>query len=639
MLSYTDILEKYWGHASFRPLQEEIIRTVVERKSDALALLPTGGGKSVCFQVPALVQEGICLVISPLIALMNDQVTNLRSKGISAYSLSGSLRIGEIDRILDECIYKEVKFLYLSPERLQTELVQERIKKMKVNLLAIDEAHCVSQWGYDFRPSYLTIHEIRELLPGVPCLALTASATARVITDISDKLRLVNPQLFRKSFFRENLSLFVVHSEKKADYLLKVVRKNPGSGLVYVGSRKEAKVVADLLVSNGIQSDYYHAGLSPVERNKKQQQWLTNQCRVMVCTNAFGMGIDKADVRFVVHWGISSSLEAYYQEAGRAGRDGQKSYAVALVNQSDLDRLTLSLDEAFPDKELVKRIYNLLGSYYQVAYGSGKDVYKDFDLADFSKFCKTPPRVVFHCLEILKNDAFVYLSEAFFQPSRVLFQMQQSKLYEFQVFNPRFEALLKLVLRTYPGLFDEYVKIDEWMLAKKLSITVESLRRTFQVLAQMNVLDYSEQSDKPKIAFTTERLHESNFHISRVAYEDRKEVMQNQVNAMSNYCIESKDCRFELICRYFDEVETQVCGHCDNCLENLKGRQYSKEEVIEKILILLNVEPHSAEQLKQHVSLRFHDKLVDGALVWLIAQEQICLNSQNSFTSSTAKTA
>ncbi len=631
MLTYTEILEKYWGHAAFRSLQEDIIRSVAADKSDALALLPTGGGKSVCFQVPALAQEGICLVISPLIALMNDQVANLKSKGIKAYSLGGKIRIGELDRILDECVYGEVKFLYLSPERLRSELVRERVKKMKVNLLAIDEAHCVSQWGYDFRPDYLLIHEIREWIPDTPCLALTASATERVIADIQDKLQLKKPRLFRKSFFRDNLSLFVVHTEKKADYLLKVVRKNPGCGLVYVSSRKDAKVVADLLTNNGIPSDYYHAGLSAAERSLKQEQWINDITRVMVCTNAFGMGIDKADVRFVVHWGISSSLEAYYQEAGRAGRDGLKSFAVALINQADLDRLSQSVEESFPGKEVVKKVYSLLGSFYQVAYGSGLEVYKDFDLADFAKFCKLPPRTVFHALEILKNDGFILLTEAFFQPSRVFFQMTQSKLHEFQVFNPQFESLLKLVLRSYAGLFDEYVKVDEWMLAKKLNITVESLRKTFQLLAQMNVLDYSEQSDKPQIAFATERLTESNFHISKAAYEDRRDVIQSQVNAMVGYGTEQKDCRFELICKYFDETETQRCGHCDNCLEHYKGQQLSREEVVGLICELLVGKELNTEELKHHHSLRFHDKMVDEALVWLLGQEQLERTELGSF--------
>ncbi len=515
VLSFTTILEKYWGHPTFRPLQEEIVRAVVEEKRDTLALLPTGGGKSVCFQVPALAMEGICLVISPLIALMNDQVANLTGKGIKAYALGGKLSIGELDRMLEECVAGKVKFLYLSPERLKSDLVIERVRRMKVNLLAIDEAHCVSQWGYDFRPDYLEIHKIREVIPGVPCLALTASATARVIDDITDKLKLKEPKLFRKSFFRSNLSLFVVNTEKKADYLFKVVRKNPGTGLVYVNSRKDTKIIADLLMSNGIPADFYHAGLTASERNIRQQNWISNKSRIMVCTNAFGMGIDKADVRFVVHWGISSSLEAYYQEAGRAGRDEQKAFAIALVNQPDLDRLEASVAEAFSDKEVIKRVYSTVGSYYQFAYGSGEGVYKDFDLIDFAKYCKLPPRIVHHSLEILKNDGLINLTEAAFQPSRVLFKLTNTKLYEFQVFNPKFEPLLKLILRSYGGMFDEYVKIDEWMIAKKMSVTVESVRKMLQLLEQMEIIEYVEQTDQAQISFATERLVESNFHISK----------------------------------------------------------------------------------------------------------------------------
>ncbi|MES2628235.1 MAG: RecQ family ATP-dependent DNA helicase [Bacteroidota bacterium] len=623
LLSYTEILEKYWGHPSFRALQEDIIHAVAGEKRDVLALLPTGGGKSVCFQVPALAQEGICLVISPLIALMNDQVDNLKSRGIHAYSLGGKFTIGELDRILDECVFGQVKFLYLSPERLQSDLVRERITRMKVNLLAIDEAHCISQWGYDFRPQYLQISEIRKLIPGVPCLALTASATAKVAADIAEKLELMSPVVFRKSFFRDNLSLFVVDTEKKADYLLKVVKKNPGSGLVYVNSRKDAKVLADLLKNNGVSSDHYHAGLSAVERSTKQQDWIAGKTRVMVCTNAFGMGIDKADVRFVVHWGMSSSLEAYYQEAGRAGRDGNRSFAVSLMNPSDLDRLKNAVEEAFPEKEVVKRIYSMLGSYYQLAYGSGLGVYKDFDLATFAAYCKLPPRTVFNGLQILKNDALVDLTESVFQPSRVLFLQNSTKLYEFQVFNPKFDPLIRLILRSYGGMFDEYIKIDEWMLARKLSVTVDSLRAQLRLLAGMQVIDYAEQSDKPQLAFLTERLVENNFHISKAAYEDRKLVMENQLNAVIAYCEEKKACRFERICNYFDEPEIARCGHCDNCLEFFKGQQLSTEEIIKKILELLSEEALTVDELKHHISLRFHEKQVDEGLQWLFGQEQV----------------
>lgn len=632
MLSYTDILQKYWGHASFRSLQEEIVRSVADAKQDTIALLPTGGGKSVCFQVPALAMDGICLVISPLIALMNDQVENLKQRGIKAYALAGKLQRNEIDRILEECVAGQVKFLYLSPERLKSEILQERIRRMKVNLLAIDEAHCVSQWGYDFRPDYLTIHEIRALIPDVPCLALTASATSRVIEDIADKLKLKDHAVFRKSFFRDNLSLFVVNSEKKADYLLKVVYKNPGSGLVYVSSRKDAKVVADLLVNNGVKADHYHAGLPAVERARKQQLWIADQIRVMVCTNAFGMGIDKANVRFVIHWGISSSLEAYYQEAGRAGRDGDRSFAVALVNQSDMVRLEASVDEAFPDKELIKSIYSLLGSYFKTAYGSGEGLFRDFDLGDFAKYVKQPAKTVFHALEILKNDGFIQMSEAFFQPARVMFMMNDRRLYEFQVFNPKFEALLKIILRSYAGLFDDYVKIDEWMLAKKLSVTVESVRAALKHLDQLQVLTYIEQSDKPQIAFATERLQENNFRISKAAYEERKEVISAQVDSVLNYTSDKDSCRFGVICSYFDEPDTQRCGHCDNCLEYAKGEQLDREEVVKRICALLSSSQLSLDELKQHPELRFHTVMVDEAIGWLLGQEKILMNEQGLFS-------
>lgn len=612
-------------------MQEEIVRSIVEDKSDTIALLPTGGGKSVCFQVPALAMEGICLVISPLIALMNDQVDQLRSLEISAYSLAGELAFAEIDRILDKCVRGEVKFLYLSPERLQTKLIQERVSQMKVCLLAIDEAHCVSQWGYDFRPSYLNILEIRRYIPGVPCLALTASATIRVVDDISDKLQLDVPKIFRKSFFRENLSLFLLHTEKRGDYLLKVLNKNPGSGLVYVSSRKDAKVVADFIVQHGFSADYYHAGLKAHERALKQKQWIENKTRVIVCTNAFGMGIDKPDVRFVVHWGMSSSLEAYYQEAGRAGRDGKKSFAVALVRDGDLDQIRESVVESFPEKALIKRVYSLLGSYYQTAYGSGKEVFKSFDISDFAKYCKFPPKQVHNSLEILKQDGFILLNDAFFQPSRILFLMGQKRLYEFQVFNPKFEPLLKLLLRSYSGVFEELVRIDEWMLARKLDITVDFLRAQLRHLSQLEVIEYSEQHDESQIAFATERLVENNFQISEVAYEQRRQVMQAQVNSVLDYAADKNKCRFQMICEYFDEEDSPLCGHCDHCLENLKDRQLSKEEVQESILNLLKFKEMTASELKHHADLRFHDEMVDEMLSWLLGQEMVALDENRRF--------
>ncbi len=631
MLGYTDILEKYWGYTSFRPLQLEIIEAAATHNEDVIVLLPTGGGKSVCFQVPALAKPGICVVISPLIALMNDQVANLQSKGIKAVSLGGNLNFRELDRLLDLCVYGDVKFLYLSPERLQSELVQERLKRMKVNLLAIDEAHCISQWGYDFRPSYLQIKEIRSLLPGVPCMALTASATNRVIDDIAANLEFKKPKIFKQSFYRPNLSLFVQHTEQKADYLFKVLKKNPGSGLVYVQSRKDTKVLAELIKGHGYQADFYHAGLTAVERQARQQSWLQGKTRVMVCTNAFGMGIDKADVRFVIHWGMTSSLEAYYQEAGRTGRDGQKSFAVALVNQSDIDRLGQLVEESFPEKDVVKRVYSLLGSHFQLAYGSGMMVFKDFDVAAFSSFCKLPPKTVHHCLEILKHNGFILLNEAYWQPARVNVLMNQTKLYEFQVFNPKFEPLLKLLMRSYAGLFDDFVPIDEWMLAKKLNCTVELLRKNLNHLQQLNVIDYAWPTEKPQLAFATERLREDNFHLSPVAYENRKAVMQNQVDGILGFLASTDACRFELICRYFDEQETEACGHCDNCLNKSRGNQLSSEEIADEINKLLQERPHTAQELKAVKKLRFHDAQVDEVLQWMLGQESLKVNKEGKF--------
>lgn len=419
-----NILAKYWGYHSFRPLQEEIITSVLQG-NDTLALLPTGGGKSVCFQVPALVQEGVCIVISPLIALMKDQVDNLQKKGISAIAITSAMHKREIDIAFDNCVYGNIKFLYLSPERLITPIAQARIQKMKVSLIAVDEAHCISQWGYDFRPSYLEIAKLRELQPKVPVLALTATATPEVVKDIQEKLRFKKANVLQKSFERKNLAYVVIGEEDKLSRLLKVVNNVGGTGVVYVRNRKKTQEVAAFLQKNKIPADFYHAGLTPGERSQKQDSWIKNKTRVIVATNAFGMGIDKPDVRFVVHLDLPDSLEAYFQEAGRAGRDEGKAYAVMLYNEADINDLKSNVEMSFPSVEEIRQTYQALANYYQLAVGSGEGAAFDFDISELCRNYKLEPVTVFNSIRFLEKEGYISATEAVYQPSRINFTLNK----------------------------------------------------------------------------------------------------------------------------------------------------------------------------------------------------------------------
>ena len=447
-----DILKQYWGYESFRPLQEDIIQSVLQGR-DTLALLPTGGGKSLCYQIPALCRDGICIVVSPLIALMKDQVQQLQDRNISAVAVYAGMHYRDIDRVFDNCAHGHYKLLYLSPERLTTELARERIKRMRVNLLAVDEAHCVSQWGYDFRPPYLQIPEIREWLPGVPVLALTATATQPVVTDIQEKLAFKNQQVFFQSFARDNLSFAVVQEDAKDQKLLEILRKIPGCAVVYVRNRRRTKEIAQLLRQNRIAADYYHAGLNMEERSAKQDAWIRNKTRVIVATNAFGMGIDKPDVRLVVHMDLPDSLEAYYQEAGRGGRDGKRAFAVLLYNQADKQMLERSLELSFPDMPLIRQVYQALGHYYQLAVGGGEGQSFDFDIVHFCESFRLDAAKVLPCLQLLEQAGWLSLSESVFTPSALMIKVSKESLYDFQLKHPRFDPLLKTILRTYQGAF------------------------------------------------------------------------------------------------------------------------------------------------------------------------------------------
>ncbi|MCP4439652.1 MAG: RecQ family ATP-dependent DNA helicase [Aureispira sp.] len=560
-------LKKHWGYDNFRPLQLDIIQSVLDG-IDTLALLPTGGGKSVCFQVPAICSEGIAIVVSPLIALMKDQVKNLTDRGIRAYAIYSGMNIKDIDRILDNCVHGQTKFLYLSPERLASEIAIERIKKMNVSLLAIDEAHCISQWGYDFRPSYLNIAEIREVLdPKVPVIALTATATTPVVVDIQEKLAFREQRkVFQKSFARDNLAYVVLQEENKRAKLLDILKKVKGSSVVYVLNRRETKEIALFLRKNRITADYYHAGLSNPKRSEIQEAWIKNKTRVIVATNAFGMGIDKPDVRSVVHITLPDSLEAYFQEAGRAGRDGKKAYGVLLYNQTDRDRLQKQLIQAFPPLKEIRQVYQALGSYYQLAIGSGFGHSFDFNLVDFSRKFNFEPIKAVHALKILVKEGILELSENVFFPSTLQIITKKEFLYDYMLRNPKMERLVKTILRSYQGAFNHDVNVKEERLAQFLKMSKFELVKSLEKLQRDQIIRYKPKKDMPQLTFLVERLNVQNVAIDKELYGFLKLRQEKRVEAALNYA-ESLQCRSQLLLDYFDEENPPVCGKCDVCLE------------------------------------------------------------------------
>lgn len=598
-----ELLQKYWQYPEFRPLQETIINSVLEGK-DTLALLPTGGGKSLCFQIPALAKEGICIVVSPLIALMKDQVENLRSRGIEAIAIFSGMSKREIDIALDNCIYGRVKFLYLSPERLLNELVRERIRYMNVNLFAVDEAHCISHWGYDFRPAYLHIASLRELHPKVPLIALTATAIARVVIDIQEKL-LFQPtksSLFKKSFFRENLAYMVLFEENKMGRLLKIINKVKGSGIVYVRNRRETQEVARYLSLNAINADFYHAGLSAKDRARKQEAWKANEIAVIVATNAFGMGIDKADVRFVIHIDLPDSLEAYYQEAGRAGRDEQKAYTVLLYHEADKVKLKNNFELSFPTAKEIAQVYFHLGNYYQLAYGAGQHLTLSFDLADFCSRYQLHPKKTIHALKFLEHDEWISLSENISLPSRLQFDISASDLYRFQVEHASLDPLIKTILRAYGSAFDHFVEVDENDIAKKMSISYPSVVKGLHKLHELEVLSYLPQTDKPQIQFLQPRIDTVNLQLDHAYIRERKEIMQKQMESVFTY-LNTEDCRSKMLLAYFDDFDSDECGICDHCLRSKSKHRNLEKAIQADILKILAKGSRNLHELIDEISL------------------------------------
>lgn len=612
MNKYQKTLQQYWGYDSFRPLQEDIIRSVDEHKKDTLGLLPTGGGKSIIFQVPALASPGICLVVTPLIALMKDQVENLKTRGIKAAAIYSGMSRREIETVYDNCAFGDYKFLYISPERLATDMFRAKVQAFNVNLIAIDEAHCISQWGYDFRPSYLNISSIRELVPNAPFLALTATATPEVVVDIQEKLNFKTQNLFQKSFARENLTYIVREIEDKNNYLLRIVTKTSGSGVVYVRNRKRTKEIAEFLLQNGISADYYHAGIEPKQKDQKQDHWKQDKTRIIVSTNAFGMGIDKPDVRFVVHMDLPDSLEAYFQEAGRGGRDGKRAYAVLLYNNNDVKNLKTRISTEFPEREIIKRVYNALCNYYQIPIGGGKGQTHVFKLRDFIARFKFSVLQAYNSVKFLQQEGYLELTEDAFIHSRVQFTVSRDDLYKFQVANAKFDAFIKLLLRSYAGLFSQYTKIDEDFLAAKGNTTRDIVYKYLVTLAKSKVIDYIPQKKDPFIYFTEERLDDKNLRISKENYEKRKERFQKKIEAVIGYVTQENKCRSRFLLEYFGEKNTNPCQQCDVCRAiNEKTNTLSQEKTIERQL-LAQLEKQPEMELKQLVDSisEHHEKVI-----------------------------
>jgi len=563
---FQKILQKYWGYAAFRPLQLEIIESVAAGK-DTLGLLPTGGGKSVTFQVYSLSVEGMCLVITPLIALMKDQVENLRKRGIRALSLHSGMTAGEIKITYDNAVWGEYKFLYVSPERLESEVFLEKLRQMKINLIAVDEAHCISQWGYDFRPSYLRIAGLRPLLPGVPVLALTATATPRVVEDIQEKLLFAVKNVKATSFSRSNLAYMVREKEDKLGYLVKSLERARGSGIVYVRNRRGSREIAEMLRKNGIAADFYHAGLSSEVRHQRQDAWISNQTRVIVATNAFGMGIDKPDVRFVIHADLPDSLEAYFQEAGRAGRDGQKSVAVLLYNPSDKLKLQKHLSVVFPSIDYVKRIYEAICNFLQVAVGFGKNQVFDFPLERFAEKFHFQVAQVYHSMKIIQRQGYFEFTEEVDSPSRIYFTVSRDELYNFQIANEAYDGFIKLLMRSYTGLFTGYVMVEEELLAARAATTPDVIVNFLKQLHNQRIIDYVPRRKSPYIYFSRDRVELERLLFSPENYDLRKQDFKERIGAVIHYASSTLKCRSQMLLAYFGETDSQRCGICDVCLE------------------------------------------------------------------------
>lgn len=625
-LNIHQVLKQYWGYEQFRPLQQDIIEAVLAG-NDTLALLPTGGGKSICYQVPALCKEGMCIVVSPLIALMKDQVEQLQKREIPAAALYSGLSHKEQELIIENAVNGAYKFLYVSPERLQTTSFKERLPYFTVNLLAVDEAHCISQWGYDFRPEYIQIAQVRQWLKNAPVLAVTASATAEVVDDIQQKLDFKKSLVFKKSFTRTNLSYVVNKTEDKHTRILYLLQKVNGSGLIYVRNRRQTQDLASWLAKNGISADFYHAGLTAQERNTKQEKWIQNHIRIMVCTNAFGMGIDKPDVRLVIHFEIPDSPESYYQEAGRAGRDEKRAYCVLLYHQADAAEAEHKLTLNFPPNEVIKRVYQALCNYYSLPVGAIPDRSFDFDLADFVQRFSLDVHSVYPALKILSQCNLIALNETFFESAKFKFLVNHGTLYKFQVEHEAYDEFIKLLLRSYGGLFDRYALINEKQIAQRYKSTEAKIKQLFQQLNKLGIGDYQPQKDKPQLTFLTQRIAAEHIDLKQGLIEQRKKTLTEKLSKIIAYAENTNICRSRVLVSCFNEINESDCGVCDICIANKKSNlnKQQTEEIIQKIKAELQEKPMSVKELTAKLN-HIKPEILAEVIRYLLDNHKLQLN-------------